>query len=194
MITTLVLLILAIMLYFYYKNIIRKLTLHNQQFKLLSQYDDLTQIYNRRYFLEIANTTFQKMLTYKKYSALMMIDIDFFKEINDTYGHTLGDDVLQHVVTFIRSQLRENDIFGRYGGDEFIVFFPNIMQHDVENIALRMQEKLRICQTSVPPITLSIGICHFCMYSSLYQMIEYADKALYVAKNNGRNQIAFYQS
>jgi len=190
----LVWLIFSVILWFYYKNIISNLKLHNKQLKLLSQYDDLTHIYNRRYFLEIVHSTFEKMHIAEKHSALMMIDIDFFKEINDAHGHILGDDVLQHVVKFIRGQLRESDIFGRYGGDEFIIFFPNIMQNDVQNIALRIQEQLDTCQTYDIPITLSIGICFFCRYSSVYQIIQYADKALYVAKNNGRNRIEFYQS
>lgn len=190
----LLLTVTTVVVYFYNKNIIGNLKLHNKQLKLLSQYDDLTQIYNRRHFLEIVQTCFQGMDCEQKYSAIMMIDIDFFKEINDSHGHILGDDVLQHVVQFVRGQLRESDIFARYGGDEFIVFFPGIMQRDVSHIALRIQEQLAKCQTYAIPITLSIGICCFYRYTSLYEMIEYADKALYVAKNNGRNRIEFYQS
>ncbi|AHJ12604.1 putative diguanylate cyclase (GGDEF domain) [Sulfurospirillum multivorans DSM 12446] len=188
-----VLIIGILLLLYYYQKRLCELKLHNGQLELLSQYDDLTQIYNRRYFLEIVQYHFTKMY-HQKPSAIMMIDIDHFKQINDTHGHILGDDVLQYVVKLISEHLRESDIFARYGGDEFIVFFPAISQKDIYNIALRIQSKLFEDSSYASPVTLSIGICLFSTSLALQNVIEYADNALYSAKSKGRNRIEFYPS
>ena len=188
-----VLIVGILLLLYYYQKRLCELKLHNGQLELLSRYDDLTQIFNRRYFLEIVQYHFTKMY-HQKPSAIMMIDIDHFKQINDTHGHILGDDVLQYVVKLISEHLRESDIFARYGGDEFIVFFPAISQKDIYNIALRIQTKLFEDSSYASPVTLSIGICLFSTSLALQNVIEYADNALYVAKSKGRNRIEFYPS
>nr|WP_051906446.1 MULTISPECIES: GGDEF domain-containing protein [unclassified Sulfurospirillum] len=188
-----ILIVGILLLLYYYQKRLCELKLHNGQLELLSRYDDLTQIFNRRYFLEIVQYHFTKP-HYQKPSAIMMIDIDHFKQINDTHGHILGDDVLQYVVKLISEHLRESDIFARYGGDEFIVFFPSISQKDINNIALRIQSKLFEDSTYTLPVTLSIGICLFSTSLTLQNVIEYADNALYAAKSKGRNRIEFHSS
>ncbi len=190
----LVIVVLAIfmtILYFYYKNKVCVLKLHNTQLKQLSQYDDLTQIFNRRYFLEIVHYHF-KIIHQKNSSAIMMIDIDNFKKINDTYGHLVGDDVLKYTVKQISENLREDDILARYGGDEFIVFFPCISKKDIHTIAARIQSKLEEHKTYDFPVTLSMEICVFSTLLPLINVIQYADNALYLAKSKGRNRIEFY--
>lgn len=188
-----VLIVGIFLLLYYYQKRLCELKLHNGQLEQLSQYDDLTQIYNRRYFLEIVQYHFTKM-HHQKPSGMMMIDIDHFKQINDTHGHSLGDDVLQYVVKLISEHLRESDIFARYGGDEFIVFFPAISQKDIYNISLRIQSKLFEDSSYASPLTLSIGICLFSTSLALQNVIEYADNALYAAKSKGRNCIEFYHA
>jgi diguanylate cyclase (GGDEF)-like protein len=124
----------------------------------------------------------------------MMIDVDFFKMINDQYGHPVGDDVLIQIVSLIQTELRDSDILGRYGGEEFVVFLPHSNSQDSCEVA----ERIRLAVANAPfdagdetlAVTISIGIKM--MDESAQNMdtlVSCADKALYAAKQAGRNQV-----
>ncbi|WP_263832708.1 GGDEF domain-containing protein [Sulfurospirillum oryzae] len=156
---------------------------------LLTQKDELTQAYTRRYFCEILEYHLKLIQRYNNSSAVLMIDIDNFKEINDTFGHPFGDNVLIQVVRECNHALRESDVIARYGGDEFILLCPLITHEDLIIIAQRVQNALRDFQGV--PITLSVGACLFEKTFSASHIIHSADKALYNAKKNGKDRIEF---
>lgn len=127
--------------------------------------------------------------------GVLMFDIDFFKKVNDTYGHEVGNEVLQYLSKLVRSKLRDTDIAGRYGGEEFIVILP---QTPVKG-ALDVAERLRrhIAARPVPttagelPITASFGVAYLPMpgVTTPDKLVEVADQALYASKRNGRNRV-----
>ena len=125
---------------------------------------------------------------------MLMLDIDHFKEINDAYGHTVGDEVIRALAHVVRGNVRTGDCAGRYGGDEFAIVLPGMHARDALAIAQRIREQTEgVRLRSLPElrITSSIGVApadH--RHSSLRAWIDAADAALYVAKNGGRNQVA----
>ncbi len=155
--------------------------------------DSLTKISNRRGFFEHSHELFKLTRRTKDPSTLMILDIDFFKKVNDTYGHIVGDEILKHLVKNIKEVLRDSDIFARFGGEEFIILLP---QTDIDG-ALEVAEKIRSSiETNIytdeevtVPITISIGINESNNERELSQLIKGADEALYVAKDTGRNKI-----
>lgn len=160
----------------------------------LSMIDTLTNIYNRRYFFQVSEDLISLAQREQKHMALMMIDIDFFKNINDTYGHDAGDFILVNVVKKIATVMRKSDIFARVGGEEF-----SILSHDtsIEGASV-IAEKIRstIENTSFQyneftlHLTISIGISELNeQNTSIEALYKDADKQLYLAKNNGRNRI-----
>lgn len=157
--------------------------------------DKLTGIYNRRRFGELLRWELKKYGRYQRNACLLLFDLDHFKKVNDTYGHQVGDDVLVAIAQICKTVLRKIDIFGRYGGEEFIAFLP---ETDREG-ALVVAERLRgtIESASIPSnegpihITISIGIAPFGDIDelSIDSVIKQADDALYSAKNRGRNRV-----
>jgi diguanylate cyclase (GGDEF)-like protein len=123
-----------------------------------------------------------------------MIDIDHFKLVNDRYGHPVGDEVIRRIAEIVRSCVRNSDILARYGGEEFIAVLP----HSDEDGAFRVVERIRLvaAETTMPgvsePVTLSAGIATDADADTLADVIRYADRALYRAKESGRNQIAVF--
>ena len=160
----------------------------------LANHDTLTNTMNRRSFIRVS----EKILTSRKIqnATLLMLDIDHFKKLNDTYGHHTGDIVLQKFSEIVKENLREVDLFCRHGGEEFIVMLTNSSSEDAHVIAERIRKNLADTPISVPQhnpiyITVSIGLHHLELPTNLdlQQLINFADKALYVAKAKGRNQI-----
>ena len=160
----------------------------------LANHDTLTNTMNRRSFIRVS----EKILTDRKIQSatFLMLDIDHFKKLNDTYGHHAGDIVLQKFSEIVKDNLRENDLFCRHGGEEFIIMLSNTSDEDAQVIAERIRKNLADTPISVPQhnpiyITVSIGLHHFELPTGLdlQQLINFADKALYVAKANGRNQV-----
>lgn len=162
-----------------------------QEILRAAQMDELTQVYNRKYTEERIKEVLKDSEDYTK-QAFFIIDIDKFKEVNDTYGHAVGDAVLTAFGKTLRKQFRENDIVGRIGGDEFVVLMCRITSREVaEGKAIQLLEeakKLYFPQMGDTGITISIGIAFApedgVKYSSLYQS---ADRALYETKRVGRN-------
>jgi diguanylate cyclase (GGDEF)-like protein len=167
-----------------------------QKVELLAITDPLTEIYNRRHFETIFKKEFTRVIRYKTPLSCLMIDIDHFKRINDTFGHQTGDSVLKEIAQIIKSCLRtEVDIVARWGGEEFIVLLTQTKKEEAFNPALRMvktiSENAFSGITSHEQITISIGIAGAPDPSidNGENLIRAADNALYEAKNKGRNRI-----
>lgn len=154
--------------------------------------DQLTQIYNRQYLQEFIQ---QKSL--QNY-YLMLMDIDYFKRVNDHYGHDVGDDVLVAVVNEIKSNLREDDLIVRFGGEEFLIFISKKSTQEIEGVAQRLRlaiENLTIrTHSHILNITISLGV-NPCPYKArnLDEAIKICDEQLYIAKNEGRNRISVFK-
>ena len=157
----------------------------------LANTDSLTGLYNRRHFYELINPLLSILKRENKVSAILMLDIDKFKNINDTYGHDVGDKILKDVTRVTSKNIRESDIFARFGGEEFIVFLPNTNHKSAILVAQKVRKSIENIR-SVQDIksTVSIGISE--ILDDVGVAIKEADIALYRAKENGRNRVEFY--
>lgn len=167
-----------------------------RELELLSTVDALTQVFNRRSFLQTLEVELMRALRHQRKLSLMMVDIDFFKNINDGFGHLAGDQVLIAVVGLLKDLLRRSDIVGRFGGDEFIVLLPETDLQGAQAIAERCRREIAsvtiLCTAErVPHVTVSIGVAAGLAVEAetVDDLIERADRALYAAKRNGRNRI-----
>jgi diguanylate cyclase (GGDEF)-like protein len=161
----------------------------------LSITDNLTNIYNRRYFLEISKNFVAKASREKNKVSLLMLDVDYFKSVNDNYGHQAGDFVLIYLVKEINKTIRENDIFARVGGEEFTILLSNTPLYGAQNIAEKIrkiiEDKIFIYNSVSIKITVSIGISELnAENTSIEALYKEADKQLYAAKENGRNRVS----
>jgi diguanylate cyclase (GGDEF)-like protein/PAS domain S-box-containing protein len=161
--------------------------------KQLANIDSLTGINNRRAILKLSDKILKISQRAKQPFSLLMLDIDFFKDVNDIHGHLVGDDILKHFVETINTRLRESDVFGRYGGEEFIILLPNTNLKGSLEIAKDIRSlislNIYVHDQAKIPITTSIGICQYTNEKSISDLIEKADAALYKAKENGRNRV-----
>ena len=162
--------------------------------QILANTDVLTGIYNRRYFFEVAENKIAVALRYSQPLAALMFDIDNFKRVNDAYGHTVGDSILKIVTQAARGELREADVLGRYGDDEFILLLPMTNAKHAYSLAERVRMKvagLRIpSERGEISITLSLGIVelhHKEDRETAEEIFRRADVAMYAAKASGRN-------
>lgn len=175
----------------------RQLSASNAELLHLTQHDVLTGLYNRRYFMQEAMADLARAARTQLPTSMLIVDIDFFKKINDEFGHPKGDAVLQQVAQLLTVGVRATDIVARLGGEEFVVLMPNTTRAG----ALALGEKLRAslasqalhCKGHVVHVTLSVGVSEFAAgetgpFEDLYSA---ADKALYAAKANGRNRVEF---
>jgi two-component system cell cycle response regulator len=167
----------------------------NRRLELLSITDGLTKLHNHRYFQDELARAFDESQRYNRPLSLAMIDIDFFKKINDTHGHAVGDEVLKAVARLYGESVRSTDLVARYGGEEFAVMMPETELPD----ACVFAEKIRslIESTPIPTqagelrTTVSVGVASVprSRVRHAKELIVAADKALYRAKKNGRNQV-----
>lgn len=159
--------------------------------------DGLTGLFLKRYFLEKLYSEIERAKRYNTNFHIMMLDIDHFKQINDTYGHLIGDEVLKATAQTISSCVRHGDIIGRYGGEEFIVLLPIISTEDAIEIAEKIRKSIKniIFNNKNKPfsITISIGISKYIKGTNIDTLIGNADNALYQAKNSGRDNIIVNQ-
>ena len=175
----------------------RQLQSMSDQFKHLSRTDRLTGLNNRGYWEEELKREYARHRRYGSSASLVIFDIDHFKKVNDTYGHQAGDTVIQSLAKIVSEQIRDTDIAGRYGGEEFVVLLPDVDAAGGRVFAERLcgvVERLQIShEGQVIPFTVSLGVadlsepCH-----DHQQLIERADQALYGSKRNGRNQVTVY--
>jgi diguanylate cyclase (GGDEF)-like protein/PAS domain S-box-containing protein len=172
---------------------IRNARLH-KQLSQLAITDSLTGIYNRRHFFEMAEKEFHQAVRYKRSFSIIMFDLDLFKNVNDTFGHSQGDLVLRAVVRRCADVMREADILGRYGGEEFVIALPETGQPEALALAERLRQQLasrpvETDSTSVQ-VTASFGVATLePTISNLMLLINRADMALYQVKQTGRNQV-----
>lgn len=153
-------------------------------------FDPLTGIYNRAIFADFAQKFVVRQERDKSSISVAVIDVDYFKSINDTYGHQVGDKVLIEVVNIISSLIRKADLFARFGGDEFVIMFPDTDIIVAKSILERVSQHVNQSKfTKVESVSLSIGVHEKHVNETLEEAINNADKALYEAKNQGKNRI-----
>ncbi len=173
-----------------------KLEVTLAQLRQLAQRDELTRLLNRREFQRILSEEWERSVRFKRPFALVMVDIDHFKKINDTHGHQVGDEVLRHVASLLAGQVRTVDRVARYGGEEFALV---MIETDGKNAAEHIK-RLGVLLADLPcmvegknltvEVTLSAGVADSMGgASNAAELVESADKALYAAKKGGRNRI-----
>ncbi len=183
-----------------------------EETRRLATIDSLTELLNRRHFMELTRHEFQRASRYKKPLSIMMLDIDHFKRINDTYGHLIGDQVLEKIAAICKENLRSADISGRYGGEEFVFLLPetplkssndkNIETKDLDPLPAQIvAERLRqkVAETSIGTefgklsITVSLGVAEYTpAITDIEKVIDLADRALLQAKSQGRNCVVIW--
>ena len=156
--------------------------------------DPLTGLSNRNYFQRELSKFVSLGLRYNRVFSVMMLDIDFFKKVNDTYGHNVGDNVLKMVANILTSNMRDNDVAARFGGEEFIILLPETSLNETVAVAERIRMTIESC--NLKPfgcqhgITISIGISEFPLHGiSNEELVKRSDGALYEAKTSGRNRV-----
>ncbi|WP_420490442.1 histidine kinase N-terminal 7TM domain-containing diguanylate cyclase [Neobacillus niacini] len=161
-------------------------------------YDELTQIYNRRAFFQKCEPGFEAAKKVSSPFTIILMDIDYFKKVNDTFGHHVGDQLLVHVVDVCRAQLKEGMLFARYGGEEFVLAMKGCTVFEGETFANQLRKAIEeqplITTEGVISVTFSSGVAESSNETNetLYLLLNKADKALYAAKREGRNQVQVY--
>jgi len=167
---------------------------YHEEIYRLTTVDGLTQIYNKRYFLETLEREISRAQRYHRDLSLIMFDIDFFKNVNDSHGHLAGDSVLKQLAQVLKGRIRREDIMARYGGEEFAIILPEI---GVQN-AIVFAEKVRKIIEKTPfkfedqkiPVTVSVGVAQVGpAVQTPLEFIKAADDQLYRAKQEGRNKV-----
>jgi len=158
--------------------------------KKQAENDPLTQVYNRVKLNEVFIDVFYDATRYNNEFSVILLDIDFFKKINDTYGHTVGDKVLIELARLVNMNLRQNDTFARWGGEEFLIISEKTTIHAAQQMASRLRLEIeKFSFNTVQNITCSFGVTQFKAGDTQSRLIERVDAALYEAKENGRNQV-----
>ncbi|MCT4542172.1 MAG: GGDEF domain-containing protein [Vallitalea sp.] len=162
-----------------------------KELELLSITDGLTNIYNKRYLMEILDRYINESKRYNKIFSIVMLDIDYFKKVNDTYGHTQGDITLKEISKCLSDSIRDVDILGRYGGEEFIIIMPNTELNEayVASERYRIEISKMVIGDKGIRITISGGVAEYKANESSIDIIERADENLYIAKESGRNRV-----
>jgi diguanylate cyclase (GGDEF)-like protein len=171
-------------------------TIRHAQVEKQTQLDSLTNVYNHGHFLKRLAEQSEEALMTRSPLSLIMLDVDYFKQYNDTYGHLIGDRVLQGLCTAIQQHIKQTDAVGRWGGEEFVISLPRANRKQALQIAKRISKTLKSLQVRdrdqqiIPIPTISQGIAVFPKEADeIYRLIDIADKRLYIAKKRGRNQI-----
>ncbi|MDR0316195.1 MAG: GGDEF domain-containing protein [Treponema sp.] len=169
----------------------------NKRLLEIASHDSLTGILTRRYFIEFGLTQTDRSLRLKKECFLIMFDLDHFKVVNDTYGHQAGDQVLKDITQRVKSAIRPYDLFGRYGGEEFVILMFDTDKANTISATERIRQA--VCKTPVEfegkqiSISASFGIAFVAPKNDIETAIKHADEALYSAKAKGRNTVIFYE-
>jgi len=159
--------------------------------------DALTGLYNRKHFFELAKGNIEKAERHNQTIYTAMLDLDFFKQINDTYGHVAGDMALAKAASVIRHAIRSYDLLGRYGGEEFIMLVTELENTEVSKMMERVRKNMENTVIRYENVeirfTCSIGLSQFAPGDTLESSIKKADEALYAAKHSGRNHVCIYR-
>ncbi|WP_207761799.1 sensor domain-containing diguanylate cyclase [Aliarcobacter cryaerophilus] len=173
----------------------KELNIKNEELFKLSITDKLTGIYNR---VKLDNVLQENMSLYLRYGnifSVIIIDIDFFKKINDNFGHQVGDDVLKECSNILSQNIRNVDTLGRWGGEEFLVVCPETLKNGAKDLAIKLNNAIKLHKFSTYPnsVTISVGVATCSLKDLKYDdIISNADKALYEAKNNGRDRVEVF--
>jgi len=174
----------------------REINLQNQKLSVLASTDPLTGCLNRRAFFSIVKNSFEEAKNSKGTIASIMLDIDFFKKINDNYGHSVGDLVLSTVADCLKNALRKTDLLCRYGGEEFCIILRNSTISNAQGLAERIRESVEKLSFGHNPAARDLRVsCSFGVSDSSFgandveQLIDQADQSLYVSKETGRNRV-----
>lgn len=176
------------------------IAINNASLLEISSTDMMTQLKLKYYFLNMLSDNLTTALERERNLSVLMFDIDFFKKFNDTYGHECGDFVLKTVASLIKNSLRESDIAGRYGGEEFTVLLNGASKNDAMQVAERIRSTIEnhdfVYNNQHLHVTISGGVSVFDVdtnpVSNPNEFINQADKGLYLSKGNGRNQVTFF--
>ncbi|MET3683585.1 diguanylate cyclase (GGDEF)-like protein/PAS domain S-box-containing protein [Alkalibacillus flavidus] len=160
----------------------------NEQLKILASYDPLTNLYNRRVFVDHLSQAIDDFHDNKKTFSLCIIDIDFFKQVNDHYGHGYGDEVLKSLALTMRNFFGDNAIVARFGGEEFVVLIPDTDEDEALAITANLRETIRHETWNEINLTISIGIATMTKDDIADTLMSRADFSLYESKRNGRNR------
>lgn len=164
----------------------------------ISNRDGLTGIYNRRYLENRLSSEFDRTRRYGGTFSMVLFDLDYFKKVNDTYGHLAGDKVLVEIAARVKDHLRSSDVLGRYGGEEFILILPETTLEGARLFADRLREIIElepvIYENTTIPVTVSMGVTEYqAAMSSYTNMTHQSDLALYASKAAGRNCVTCYE-
>lgn len=176
----------------------RKIEKQNERLKELSITDGLTGLYNHRHFQDMLKREFALVRRNGSDLSCFMIDLDYFKDVNDTFGHTFGDFVLQRFSQLLKDAVRETDILARYGGEEFVLLLPHTSLEGALVLAEKFRKKAEACvyenDGHSKRVTASVGVASYGTHhpSSPSELVTFADQALYRAKAEGRNQVRIY--
>lgn len=175
----------------------KDLEIEKQKAEQLARTDFLTELNNRRAFFEFGELINEESIRYEHKYSIIMLDMDFFKKINDTYGHKVGDEVLQLVSKCIKSITRISDVSARIGGEEFAILLPETKLEQVVFLAKRLRDEISNMKIETEKgnvcFSASFGIASFDKNTRTVDLVlSHADTALYKAKNEGRNQIVIY--
>ncbi len=164
-----------------------------QEYKVKAEQDALTGLHNRNWMVEIFPKQLDLSLRIGHSVSFMIIDVDFFKKINDSYGHTVGDKVLQHLASVLQSNMRSTDLLARYGGEEFVILMPATNAAKAKSTAERIKKRVSQAQMISNDITInltvSIGVAECQPNWELNDLLQASDCALYKAKKSGRNKV-----
>lgn len=167
---------------------------HLKNLRFLANHDPLTNTLNRRSFMNIAERIFMRLKIKNQPLALLMIDVDWFKSINDTHGHPVGDEVLRSLASTLKQELRPGDLIGRYGGEEFCVLLEDTPEDTALDVAERVRKAVeeRSIVVGAVEVNMSISVGLSILdddMTNFSDMLRHSDKALYKAKENGRNTV-----
>jgi len=167
---------------------------YHEEIYRLTTVDGLTQIFNKRYFLETLEREVSRCHRYGRSLSLAMMDIDHFKQVNDTYGHLAGDYVLKQLASAVKTKIRREDVFSRYGGEEFAIILPEIelagAVATAEKVRKVVEKQKFVFEEQTMPVTISIGVAAIRSdISEMQTLLKLADERLYDAKQKGRNRV-----
>ena len=171
----------------------QKLKTKNVELEYLSQTDPLTGVYNRLKTDALLDQEFERSRRYNRSLSVVMFDLDYFKQVNDTFGHQTGDRVLVAASALVQASIRKHDVLGRWGGEEFLILCPETDLQGAEHLAENLRQQMEAFDLGeVGTITASFGIAQLGRTEDVKRLIGYADNALYEAKQKGRNQVCVY--
>lgn len=154
--------------------------------------DQLTEVYNRNELKNILNTDTNRLIFDQNTDiSILLMDIDFFKKVNDTYGHDKGDIVLTHTAQIVKNSTKPEDIIIRWGGEEFVVIMPSCSLDKAQDIAENIRMKVETSNNAVCPVTISLGVSAY--QGNFHHAVTNADQALYAAKETGRNRVVCFE-